>query len=233
MWALTHVKRQSMSVSAFLSPPSQVMMGIRSFSFLETMKSPPSSLCSFAFSYSCWKFYHSLHLVDFPPFPQWLCCSQPYPSWFYYLTHAPPKAHENVLLKHILLTFPDFHNYSLALDFEKNFQTVLQSPAPRFPGLSAAMPCLHLTFRILDHIPNSQAPHLTPEALPELTRTSDLFFPLIKHSHLFSLNYGNSPHVLAKTHTWVQTPWLHLYFLTSQILFLYIHNSINIMVLDV
>ena len=67
MWALTHVKRQSMSVSAFLSPPSQVMMGIRSFSFLETMKSPPSSLCSFAFSYSCWKFYHSLHLVDFPP----------------------------------------------------------------------------------------------------------------------------------------------------------------------
>ena len=30
---------------------------------------------------------------------------------------------------------------------------------------------------------------------------SDLFSPLIKHSHLFSLNYGNSPHVPAKTHT--------------------------------
>ena len=30
---------------------------------------------------------------------------------------------------------------------------------------------------------------------------SDLFSPLIKHSHLCSLNYGNSPHVPAKTHT--------------------------------
>jgi len=145
MWAFTHVKRQSLSVSAFLSPPSQVMMSIRSFSFLETMKSHPSSLCSFAFSYSCWKFYHSLHLVDLPPFPQWLCCSQPYPQGFYYLTHAPPKAHENVLLKHILLPFQTFTIPHWLLTLKKIFRQFycllpLDSQASQQPGPDSISP---------------------------------------------------------------------------------------------
>lgn len=188
-----------LSQPSSLSPPSQVMMGVRTFSFLETTKSPPSSPCLFlCFFLQLLKTLPLPSSCRFPPLPQCLRCSQPRP-WGFTVLPTPLQKALRMFFSSTYYHLSRLHNFSLALDL--NFQTVLLSPAPRFPGLSAAMPCFHLTFRILDHIPNSQAPHLIPEALPELTRTSDLFSPLLRHSHLFSLNCGNSPRVLAKTHT--------------------------------
>lgn len=230
MWALTRVKRQSLSVSAFLSQSS-----ITSYDGHKIFQPPRNHEVTSFFSLLVPLLFPTAaedsttpFILSISPTSTVLKLLSASPLGFYCLTHAHPKAPENVLLKHILppLQTSQFLTGSW---LKINFQTVLLSPAPRFPGLSAAMPCLHLTFRILDHIPNSQTPHLIPEALPELTRTSDLFSPLLRHSDLFSLNCGNSPRVLAKTHTWVRTPWLHLYFLTSQILFSYIYTIVLIL----
>ena len=227
MWALTHVKRQSLSVSAFLSQSS-----ITSYDGHKIFQLPRNhEVTSFFCLFLCFflQLPKTLPLPSscrFPPLPHCLRCSQPRP-WGFTVLPTPLQKALRMFFSSTYYHLSRLHNSSLALDL--NFQTVLLSPAPRFPDLSAAMLCFHLTVRILDHILNSQAPHLIPEALPELTRTSDLFSPLLRHSHLFSLNCGNSPRVLAKTHTWVQTPWLHLYFLTSQILFSYIYTIVLIL----
>ena len=69
MWALTHVKRQSLSVSAFLSQSSITSYDGHKIFQLPRNHEVTSFFCLFlCFSYSCRRLYHSLHLVDFPHF---------------------------------------------------------------------------------------------------------------------------------------------------------------------
>ena len=91
-----------LSQPSSLSPPSQVMMGIRTFSFLETTKSPPSSLFVPLLFPTAAEDSTTPFILSISPTSTVLTLLSASPLGFYCLTHAPPKGPENVLLKHIL-----------------------------------------------------------------------------------------------------------------------------------